>query len=224
MNTENEQTPPPHYVWPRFVLAGVILAILLAILWMSFAVRRTRQLRDSNPFLPETKPTAPLASTNHRTGPIQGTPDPLANVRGFLSGGNPETGRKIFFEKPEANCGKCHRVNGQGGDSGPALDGAGSRQTRDQILEAILFPNRQTTANFETVIVLLKNGSGRAGILKSEDERQLVLNTPEEGPVTINKSDIQLRQKGASPMPENIVELLSQQDLRNLVEFVAGLK
>jgi hypothetical protein len=36
------------HVWPWFVLAGLILGILLAILWMSKEVTRTRQNREMN--------------------------------------------------------------------------------------------------------------------------------------------------------------------------------
>ena len=71
---------------------------------------------------------------------------------------------------------------------------------------------------------MLKSGSGCSGLLKGEDETNLVIHTPDEGLVTIRKSDIQVRQKGASPMPEGLGQILSKEDLRNLVEFVAGLK
>ena len=42
--------PPikPRYVWPWFVLAAILLAIVLAILWMTVIVRRTRDNRDPN--------------------------------------------------------------------------------------------------------------------------------------------------------------------------------
>ena len=51
MDKENG-TPPPRYKWPWFVLAAVLLGIALAVLWMSFAVIRLRQMRDTNPFPP----------------------------------------------------------------------------------------------------------------------------------------------------------------------------
>jgi hypothetical protein len=38
----------PRYRWPWFVLAGLLLGLLLALLWMGFAVRRLRELRDPN--------------------------------------------------------------------------------------------------------------------------------------------------------------------------------
>jgi hypothetical protein len=50
MDAEREiPSSRPRYRWPWFVLAGLILGILLAVLWMSVAVRQTRELRESNP-------------------------------------------------------------------------------------------------------------------------------------------------------------------------------
>jgi len=47
-------SPRPRYRWPWFVLAAVLLGILLSVLWMSVAIRRTREQRESNPFsMPE---------------------------------------------------------------------------------------------------------------------------------------------------------------------------
>ncbi|MCX6921672.1 MAG: hypothetical protein NT154_00405 [Verrucomicrobia bacterium] len=36
------------YRWPWFVLAAVLLAIALAVLWMSKEIERTRRIRDAN--------------------------------------------------------------------------------------------------------------------------------------------------------------------------------
>jgi len=42
------------YKWPWFVLAAVLLAIALAVLWMSKEVERTRRIRDWNAPTPRT--------------------------------------------------------------------------------------------------------------------------------------------------------------------------
>ncbi|HEY4417308.1 MAG TPA: hypothetical protein VGO57_16575 [Verrucomicrobiae bacterium] len=49
---ENETPPQPHYRWPWFALAFVVLGIVLAIVWMSYAVRREKAERDFNAPLP----------------------------------------------------------------------------------------------------------------------------------------------------------------------------
>jgi len=36
------------YKWPWFVLAAVLLGVLLAVLWLSWEVERTRRIRDLN--------------------------------------------------------------------------------------------------------------------------------------------------------------------------------
>ncbi|HXF11134.1 MAG TPA: hypothetical protein VN625_10145 [Desulfuromonadaceae bacterium] len=44
----DEKNPPPHYHWPWFVLGMVILGIVLAIVWMTFAVRKVERERNFN--------------------------------------------------------------------------------------------------------------------------------------------------------------------------------
>ena len=132
---------------------------------------------------------------------------------------------KSFFEKPEANCIKCHKVgDSQGGDTGPPLSGIGTNQTREAILESIVYPNAKIVAGYESVIVMLKNGNGTCGIVKRETDTELVVNSPDDGLQTIKKADIESRQPAFSPMPEGLWLVLTQRDLRNLVEFLATLK
>ena len=48
-----------HYTWPWFVLGAVLLAIVLAVLWMSQEIERTRRIRDLNAPVPQSRPGAP---------------------------------------------------------------------------------------------------------------------------------------------------------------------
>jgi hypothetical protein len=50
MGDSNEN--PRRYRWPWFVLAAFLLAVALAIAWLSFAVHREKQERDVNAPLP----------------------------------------------------------------------------------------------------------------------------------------------------------------------------
>ena len=152
------------------------------------------------------------------------TGDPLAAYREELFGGTASEGRKIFFEKPEAQCVRCHKINGQGGDVGPDLSHVASQKDRQYLLESVVLPNKQIAPGFDSVMVIFKNGESQAGVLKSESETELVLNTPDTGPVSIKKSDIQSRRAALSPMPEGLGKILSREDLRSLVEFLSSLK
>jgi hypothetical protein len=52
MSEPGDELPKPNYKWPWFVLAAFLMAVALAVLWMSFAVRHERQQRDFNAPLP----------------------------------------------------------------------------------------------------------------------------------------------------------------------------
>lgn len=53
-NTPNGN--PRRYKWPWFVAAAVALGIVLAVVWMSFAVKKVEQERDVNAPLPASAP------------------------------------------------------------------------------------------------------------------------------------------------------------------------
>jgi len=150
--------------------------------------------------------------------------DPLADYRETLFGGSSSLGRKVFFDKPEAQCVRCHRAEGRGGDVGPDLSHIGAQKDPEYLLESIVLPNKQIAPGFDSVMVTLKNDETYAGVLKSETADQLVINSPQTGVMTIKKSDIQSRKKSLSPMPEGIGQILSKRDIRNLVEFLSKLK
>ncbi|HTD64972.1 MAG TPA: HEAT repeat domain-containing protein, partial [Candidatus Limnocylindria bacterium] len=150
--------------------------------------------------------------------------DDMRSYRECLVGGNAEEGKKIFLEKVEASCVRCHKFNGEGGEVGPELTGMGARKDRDYILESIVFPNKHIAEGYESVIVTLKNGMAYAGQLKSESPQTLEINSPEDGLIPIKKSEIKTRERGLSAMPEELRQVLTKQDLRNLVEFLAQSK
>jgi quinoprotein glucose dehydrogenase len=150
--------------------------------------------------------------------------DPLGEFRYCLQGGNAEAGKKIFLERPEASCVRCHKVNGEGGEVGPDLSHVATRQNREYILESIVYPNRKIAPGFESVLLTLKNGTAVAGILKSEAGDTIEVNSPEDGLLKVKKSDVTAREKGLSGMIEGLGAILSKQDLRNLVEFLGTQK
>jgi quinoprotein glucose dehydrogenase len=150
--------------------------------------------------------------------------DDLRAWRECLTGGNAVEGKKIFVERAEVYCVRCHKVAGEGGEVGPELTGIGSRKDRQYLLESIVFPNKHLAEGYESASVELKNGAGYRGTIKRETESELELNSPEDGLVKINKADVKSRGKDLSAMPEELRQVLSKHDLRDLVEFLATLK
>ena len=153
--------------------------------------------------------------------------DELAPYRLALTGGSIEDGKKIFFERAEAQCVRCHRIAGQeseGGQVGPELTKIGAQKDRTYLMESILFPNKHIAEGFQSVLVIMKDGTSFAGVVQSESDAELVLNSPEDGIVKIKKADITGRERGISSMPEGLGTMLSKRDLRDLVEYLSSLK
>jgi len=150
--------------------------------------------------------------------------DDLRSWRECLVGGNAAAGRKIFLERAEVSCVRCHKIKGEGGETGPDLTGIGTRKTREYLLESIVLPNKEVAVGFESVIVTMQNGTTYAGTVKSDTAAELELNSPEDGLLKLKKTEIKSRERGLSGMPEELRQVLTKQDLRDLVEFLSGLK
>jgi quinoprotein glucose dehydrogenase len=169
-------------------------------------------------------PTAAIKEKLQRYETSAVKSDPLSPYRDALVGGDAESGRRIFHSKAEVSCLRCHKVQGGGGEVGPDLTGIGSRQKRDYLLESIVLPNKQIAKGFDTLVLTLKNGKSRTGVLKSEDAREVRLRTPEGELLVVPKDQIDERETGKSAMPEDLLKHLSRSEVRDLVEFLAGLK
>lgn len=154
--------------------------------------------------------------------------NPLAAYAETLWGGDASLGRTIFRERADVSCLRCHVAENGGGIVGPRLDGMGAKQTREYILESLVAPNAKIAEGFESLIVQTNQGKYRTGVLRKDDEKELVLLNPDNEPnqqlITIPKGDIKSRERGPSAMPENLHLSLSKQDMRNLIEFLASLK
>ena len=154
--------------------------------------------------------------------------DPLANYKLSLVGGDAKRGKKVFREHATAQCFKCHKA--EGGDSlvGPDLTKIGGQKDRTYILESIVFPNKHIAQGFQIVVLEMKDGSTVAGRLLADSPTGLEVETVDgQGntkKMTVKPELVKNRISAPSPMPENLREILSRADLRDIVEYLAGLK
>jgi quinoprotein glucose dehydrogenase len=157
-----------------------------------------------------------------------GSTNSLAAFRACLLGGDASRGRKVFREHPTAQCLRCHQVANDGGTVGPKLDGIGGRQSREYLLESIVWPNQKIAPQFETVALTLQDGTQIGGTVKGESEGLLSLETTtDEGTLMVRKiplGDIARRERGPSAMPEGLAAALTSRELRDLIEYLATLR
>ena len=153
--------------------------------------------------------------------------DELARYRVALVGGDVKRGRKLFREKAESQCLRCHK--NEIGDSlvGPELTHIGATKDRVYLLESIVQPNKHIAEGFETVILTLNDGNIVAGRLAGQDATALKIETidatgkPQTAAVPL--ASIKQRDTAPSPMPP-MGEILSRAELRDIVEYLATRK
>ncbi len=74
--------------------------------------------------------------------------DRVADHLWALAGGSAARGQKVFSEHPTAQCLRCHQRDGNGGVSGPNLDGLKDRRDRRHILQSIVDPSAEITEGY----------------------------------------------------------------------------
>ena len=122
--------------------------------------------------------------------------DPLAGYREALEGGDVENGRRLFVEKAEVSCQKCHKVKGQGGEVGPLLDTVGGHKTREYLLESLVVPNKEISPGFAQVLLQLKSEVVESGRIEFETENEVALILADGSRKKIAKKEIQARKVG----------------------------
>ncbi|MGL4419844.1 MAG: hypothetical protein ACRCZF_04185, partial [Gemmataceae bacterium] len=141
-----------------------------------------------------------------------------------LAGGDAAKGREIFINSAAVYCQRCHKVDGQGGEVGPVMNGLGTQKTREYLLESIVNPNAQIAQGYQSVILNLLDGKIVSGVLRSKDAKNYVVVTPENKVLTIPAEDVESSKPDKSAMPEDLYKKLTKREIRDLVEYLVSLK
>jgi quinoprotein glucose dehydrogenase len=171
---------------------------------------------------------APLKDkvAKYRDAQAKRTDDKLAPFLESLAGGDADRGRNVFLNNAAGSCQKCHKLDGQGGEVGPPLNGVAADKEKDRryLLESIVFPSAKIARGYETVILVLTDDRTVSGIIKSEDKKQIRLVTAENKEIVVPVDQVDSRRTGPSAMPDDLHQKLSRRELRDVVEFLTSLK
>jgi putative heme-binding domain-containing protein len=140
--------------------------------------------------------------------------------------GDPQAGRKIFFDPAsKVQCAKCHRVAGEGGRIGPALDRIASRRAAEYVMESIVQPSKDVAPEYEAVTVATKDGRVITGLRVNETNFSVQLYEENGRFHSFLKRELDdLKVLKKSLMPENVVELLSVKDLHDVFAYLMSLE
>ncbi|MEP6670472.1 MAG: PVC-type heme-binding CxxCH protein, partial [Chthoniobacter sp.] len=118
-------------------------------------------------------------------------------------------------------CAICHKLNGEGQEVGPVLDGIGVHGTNELLIH-IIDPSRVVDNEHRTWSIALKDGSYAMGIIARENESALTLHLPGGVSQDVKIADIKSRQDtGLSLMPEGF-EALGADTLRDILAYLRG--
>ena len=158
-------------------------------------------------------PGARLATSADRAATV-------ARVRTALAAGpgRAAAGRPLY----ESRCGGCHRLGDAGqSDRGPDLTGY-DRSDVDYFVLNIVDPSADIREGYVNYLVERNDGQQLVGTLADRSAGTLTLRGPDGGETTLATSDVaRLEALPASPMPERLLEGLSEEELRNLFAFLA---
>ncbi len=139
------------------------------------------------------------------------------------SRGNVEEGHKLFTSV--ATCSQCHIVNQVGKNVGPDLSEIGDKLTREAMYVAILNPSAGISHNYEAYTALTNDGAVITGLLVTKNDDELVLRDKEGIERKMAMDDIEEYKKlETSLMPANLQDLVQQQGLIDVVEYMTTLK
>ena len=147
-----------------------------------------------------------------------------ASGGGVLVGGDAARGRDLFLRKANVECLRCHAVGGSGGIVGPPLDTTGLKRDRAYLLESLLTPSAQFADGYRTTVVVTDDGRTVSGIVKAETDEVVTILTGDGREERLATASIEDRATGASAMPADIAAKLTPRELRDLVEWLAGLR
>src|SRR5439155_10139256 len=107
--------------------------------------------------------------------------DKLAPYLESLEGGDATQGRNIFLNNSAVYCQRCHKLDGQGGEVGPPLNGIAGQMGKDRryLLESIVLPSAQIANGYETAVLTLTDGRVVSGVVKEDAKKRIKIVTAE---------------------------------------------
>ncbi len=149
--------------------------------------------------------------------------DDLGLMSTALAGGDSGAGYGTFYWNATAQCTRCHAIFEYGGNVGPNLSGVGSRLSPRELLTSVIRPSAALALGHETVLITLANEEMLSGLVLSRTPEYLEVKVGKTETRKIPLEDIAEEETLPSSMP-SIEGVISRQEIRNLVAFLAGLK
>nr|ART40240.1 K820 [uncultured bacterium] len=146
--------------------------------------------------------------------------DRTAVIQEFASAaaqmGDVARGKELFAK----NCAICHRAGNSGAAVGPDINSVRNKSA-DDLLVAILDPNRESQPNFTSYTAALVDGRVLTGIIAAETSDSVTLRAAEGKDAVVQRSEIEvLKSNGVSLMPVGLEKTITPAQLADIITFV----
>ncbi len=147
----------------------------------------------------------------------------VASMASNVNEGDVRQGAMLFLSATSA-CLSCHRIGKHGGSIGPDLSTIGTQQSVAQLIESVLWPQRQVKPEFAAHSLLLDDGRTVRGVITKEESNTITIREATSGKEESIASDlIQARQSSGSLMPDGIVATWNESQRADLIAFLSDL-
>jgi putative heme-binding domain-containing protein len=122
-----------------------------------------------------------------------------------------------------AQCYKCHRFAGEGGDTGPDITGVGNRFNTVYLLESLIVPSKAVSDQYLGSVIRTLDGEIITGRVIEENDKEIKVRTDPfaRALVTIAKSNIEARQQSrVSEMPQGLINTLTKEEILDLIAYM----
>ena len=141
-----------------------------------------------------------------------------------LKDGDVARGHAVFNSQKSA-CFSCHAIGYRGGKLGPDLTRIGQVRTEMDLLESIIYPSASFVRSYEPFTVVVKGGEDVTGIVRKDAPDEVVLANGPETEARIARADVvEMRPGKVSLMPDGMEQVLTRQELADLLAFLKAAK
>jgi putative heme-binding domain-containing protein len=136
--------------------------------------------------------------------------------------GDPGYGKQMFTR---VGCVACHATDMNAEQKGPYLGSAGSKFTRDYLIDSVLDPNKVVAQGFQTSLFTLKDGSAMMGFVTAEADGIITVRDIAGQASQLKRANIAKEDHlPNSLMPPGLAGSLSVEEFTSLIDYLSSLK
>ncbi|MDG2398983.1 MAG: c-type cytochrome [Akkermansiaceae bacterium] len=140
----------------------------------------------------------------------------------MASTGDAAMGEKIYTRQ---GCIACHAVDQKAVQKGPYLGSAGSKFTKDYLIQSILDPNAVVAQGFQTELITMKDKTAHMGFVTRQEDGVIDIRNI-AGIVTQIKEDMIAKRdhQPQSMMPAGLASTLTVEEFNHLISYLISMK